>query len=173
MSNIRTEFGFQRTECACENCVQFCVSLPGYLIPTDLEVISTQLGYDDVIRFAVENLMASPGALVCADGTLKQIRTLVPNRTRDGACKFLRDNRCAIHAQAPFACAFFHDGQDRHEADFRSFCGLRAIAHEWATGGLYARLWVHLYSLGLIAPSPIKARERMRWIAQQKKNRAS
>jgi hypothetical protein len=173
MSNIRTEFGFQRTECACENCVQFCFNLPGYLIPADLEVISAHLGYDDLIRFAVENLVASPGALVCVDGAIMQIRTLTPNRTPDGACKFLHDNRCAIHAQAPFACAFFHGGQDRREADFRSWCGLQAIAHEWATGGLYARLWVHLYSLGLVAPSPIKARERMRREAQRKKNRAS
>ena len=39
MSDIRTEFGFERTECACEECIQFCVSLPGSLIPADLEAI--------------------------------------------------------------------------------------------------------------------------------------
>src|SRR6266511_3572694 len=133
MSDVRTEFGFERTECDCEGCIQFCVSLPGSLIP---------------------------------------IPTLVPQRGSDGACKFLRDGRCSIHAQAPYSCAFFEAGQGQHEADARSLRGLRAIAREWSTGGIYARLWMLLNSMGLVAPSPIEARERMRRETKEKKKRA-
>jgi hypothetical protein len=56
MSDVRTEFGFERTECACEECIQFCVSLPGSLIPADLEAISAHLGYSELVQFAVENV---------------------------------------------------------------------------------------------------------------------
>jgi hypothetical protein len=41
MSKTRTEFGFERTECACEGCTSYCFTLPGALIPTDLNVICT------------------------------------------------------------------------------------------------------------------------------------
>lgn len=173
MSRVRTEFGFTRTECACEECASYCSHLPGALIPTDLDNISAHLGYDDPVRFAVENLVASPGAIVSANGTQFRIRTLTPARTPDGACKFLQNGRCAIHAQAPFSCAFFDHSQGNDEADARSLRGLQAIAREWAIGGLYAQLWMLLDSMGLVAPSPIEARERMRREAQEKKNRAT
>ena len=172
MSKVRTEFGFERTECACEECLQFCVSLPGSLIPADLEAISARLGYGDLVQFAVENLLASPGAIVSDGKNLIRIPTLVPQRGPDGACKFLRDSRCSIHTQAPFSCAFFEAGQDQREADARSLRGLQAIAREWSTGGIYARLWTLLHSMGLVAPSPIEARERMRRETQEKKKRA-
>jgi len=172
MSNIRTEFGFERTECDCEECIQFCVSLPGSLIPADLEAISGRLGYDDLVQFAVENLLASPGAIVSDGKSLIRIPTLVPQRGSDGACKFLRDGRCSVHAQAPYSCAFFEAGQDQHEADARSLRDLQAIAREWSAGSIYARLWMLLHSMGLVAPSPVEARERMRHEAQEKKKRA-
>jgi Fe-S-cluster containining protein len=116
--------------------------------------------------------LASPGAIVSDGKSLIRIPTLVPQRGLDGACKFLRDNRCSIHAQAPYSCAFFEAGQGQHEADARSLRGLRAIAHEWSTGGIYARLWMLLNSMGLVAPSPIEARERMRRETKEKKKRA-
>jgi hypothetical protein len=172
MSNIRTEFGYERTECSCEECIQFCLSLPGSLIPADLEAISSHLGYSDLVQFAVENLLASPGAIVSDGKSLIRVPTLVPQRGPDGACKFLRDNRCSIHANAPYSCAFFGAEQDQREADARSLLGLQAIAREWSAGGIYARLWMLLHSMGLVAPSPIEARERMRREAQEKKKRA-
>jgi hypothetical protein len=172
MSNVRTEFGFERTECDCEECIKFCLSLPGSLIPTDLEAISAHLGYSDLVQFAVENLLASPGAIVSDGKSLIRIPTLVLQRGPDGVCKFLCDRRCSIHAQAPYSCAFFHAGQDQHEADARSLRGLQAIAREWSAGGIYARLWMLLHSMGLVAPSPVEARERMRRETQEKKKRA-
>ena len=127
MSNSRTEFGFERTECDCEECIQFCVSLPGSLIPADLEAISGRLGYDDLVQFAVENLLASPGAIVSDGKNLIRIPTLVPQRGADGACKFLRDSRCSIHAQAPYSCAFFEAGQDQHEATSGAYAVYRRL----------------------------------------------
>ena len=113
MSNNRTEFGFDRTICACDECVTYCSHLPGYLIPSDLDVISSHLGYDDVVQFAMENLLASPGATISDGKTTIQIPTLTPKRMPDGACKFLRNGKCTIHAHAPYACAFFDHAQNR------------------------------------------------------------
>jgi Fe-S-cluster containining protein len=169
MSNIRAEFGFERIECACEECTRYCFHLPGALIPADLGTISAHLGYDDLVRFAVENLLASPGAIVSDGKSLIRIPTLVPQRGPDGACKFLRDSRCSIHAHAPYSCAFFEAGQDQQEADARSLRGLHAIAREWSAGGIYARLWMLLHSMGMVAPSPIETRERMRRETHEKK----
>ncbi|HZS06759.1 MAG TPA: hypothetical protein VFD58_18115 [Blastocatellia bacterium] len=163
MPETRTAFGFSRTECDCEECVLNCRYIPGYLIPSDLENIVSHLGYDDLLRFAMENLMASPGATVMADGQVFQIPTLVPQRQSDGACKFLgENNRCSIHAASPFGCAYFDCHQSRCESDRRSIAGLHAIAREWEVGGLYARVWMVLFSAGLIALSPAEAKKRMK-----------
>jgi hypothetical protein len=133
------------------------------MIPSDLEIIARFLGYDDLLLFAVENLLASPGAIVMKDNRIFSIPTLVPNRRPDGACRFLTvDDRCAIHAQSPYACSQFDAHQSQCEADLRSSYGLQAIACEWAVGGLYARIWLTLHAMGLDAPSPIEARERLR-----------
>jgi len=163
MLETRTEWGFSRTECACEECAINCHYIPGYLIPTDLEAIAGRLGYADLVKFAMENLLASPGATVLVDGQVAQIPTLVPSRRPDGACRFLdADNRCSIHAVSPYGCAFFDCRQSRGEADIRSCRGLQAIAHEWSVGGLYARIWTALHIAGFQAPSPTTARARLR-----------
>ena len=163
MTQPGTEFGFTRTECACEQCVACCEILPAYLVPSDIEVIAAHLGYDDLIQFAMENLLASPGAIVSVGGKLMRIPTLVPQRKHDQTCKFLDANkRCAIHAVSPFGCRYFDCRMSQREADSRSSRGLQAIAREWAAGGLYARIWTLLHTAGLIAPSPIEARSRLR-----------
>jgi hypothetical protein len=163
MKDERADFGFARTVCECRDCRAYCLVIPGYLVPSDLEIIGRHLGYDDLMTFAMENLLASPGATVMAMGKIFQICTLVPNRREDGACRFLTsDDRCSIHALSPYACSQFDSHQSRSEADHRSIRGLQAIAREWAIGGLYARIWISLYSAGLVAPSPITAREKMR-----------
>lgn len=168
MSDIRTEFGFERTECSCEECTRYCFHLPGALIPADLDAISSRLGYDDPIRFAVENLLASPGAILSNGVNQIRIPTLVPQRGPDGACKFLRDRKCSIHAQAPYCCSFFDAHQSESEANDRSLRGHLAIVQEWAQNGVYARLWRLLDSMGLRAPSPVEARERMRRDAESR-----
>lgn len=149
MSNPRITFGFARTECACEECALNCQFIPGYLIPADLDAMVQHLGYENVLTFALENLLASPGATVMANGELFQIPTLVPARQANGACKFLTaDNRCVVHSVSPFGCSHFDVHQSKAEADRRSREGLHAIVNEWKRGGLYARVWAILHAMG-------------------------
>jgi hypothetical protein len=94
----RTEFGFKRIECACSACLRNCYGLQGYLVPADLRRIADYLGEDDIVRFALDNLLASPGALVVAHGEIFAIPTIVPARRPDGACRFLKNNLCSCGA---------------------------------------------------------------------------
>lgn len=163
MSDQRITFGFARTECACDECALNCRHIPGYLIPTDLDAMAAHLGYQSVLTFALEHLLASPGATVMADGQVFQIPTLVPARQANGACQFLTpENHCAIHTVSPFACSHFDVHQSKTEADERSLIGLQAIAREWKAGGLYARLWMILHAMKRDAPSPMEAKERLK-----------
>src|SRR5215471_15459492 len=132
MTLPRTEFGFARTEGACEQFVDCCEILPAYLVPSDIEAIAAHLGYDDLIQFAMENLLASSGAIVRLWQKLARIPTLVPQRKPDHTCKFLdTDKRCAIHAVSPFGFQYFDCRMSQREDDLRSSRGLRAIAREW------------------------------------------
>jgi Fe-S-cluster containining protein len=162
MVDERTDFGFKRIECACIACVRNCYFLPGYLIPADLQRIADHLGEADIVRFALENLLASPGAIVIAEGECFAIPTIVPARRPDGACRFLKDDRCTIHAVNPFGCAYFSAEQSKEESDAISSRGLKEIVRAWRRGDMYARLWKMLYEAGRIAPSPLEARARMR-----------
>lgn len=163
MGAERTEFGVARTVCACRACVANCRFIAGSLIPADLHRVSEYLGESDLTRFAFDNLLASPGAIIYSRGGLIRIRTLVPARRSDGACRFLTaEDRCSIHAVSPYSCAMFDHSQSREEADALSLRGLMEVAKAWQRGELYARLWLMLYHTGRIAPSPSAARARMR-----------
>ncbi len=163
MTTERVEFGVARTVCACRACVANCRFIAGSLIPADLHRISEYLNESDLARFALDNLLASPGAIIFTRGGLIRIRTLVPARRSDGACRFLTaGDRCSIHAVAPFSCSHFDCSQSREEADALSLRGLMEVAKAWQQGELYARLWLMLYQSGRIAPSPVEARARMR-----------
>ena len=163
MAAVRTEFGIARTECACRSCVANCRFVPGALIPADLHRITEYLNESDLTRFAFDNLLASPGAIIYTRGGLIRIRTLVPARRADGACRFLTaEDRCSIHNVSPYSCAMFDHTQSREEADALSLRGLTEVARAWQRGDLYAQLWMMLYHAGRVAPSPIEARARMR-----------
>jgi Fe-S-cluster containining protein len=174
MSQIRTEFGFKRTVCACSECAINCRFIPGYLIPADLERIAGHLGCKNLIEFALEHLLASPGATVLERGQVRQIPTLVPARRGDGACKFLdANNRCTIHEVSPFGCAFFDAHQSKAESDYRSGSGLVQIDRAWQADHLYARLWLLLDALGKVGPSPVAARARLQQALAAKKEMSS
>lgn len=162
---MRTEFGSARTACSCGNCSINCRFIPGYLIPADLERISAHVGAENVMAFAADNLLASPGAIVgTTDGQRHRIPTLVPARHGNGACKFLAANGdCSIHAVSPFGCAFFDTHQSPEESDNLSMQGLKAISHEWERpdDSLYAIIWNILLEAGLTAPDPMLARAKM------------
>lgn len=157
----RTEFGYPRKTCACEECSLYCRFMPGTLIPADL----ARLIPKDVIptQWAENNLLASPGALVMRDQKLERIRTLVPATKSDGSCIHLTcEGRCAIHENAPFACAFFdHDTPPR---DALSVRGLIEVMKAWATNHLYAQIWLHLDALGKKQHPPEVLRQRMQLV---------
>ena len=159
MTETRNEFEFERTVCACAECKVFCSTIPSFLIPSDLHRIAEYLGCDDPVELALKYLLASPGATVLDRGRLRQIKTLVPARRQDGACVFLDENeRCSVHAVSGFGCSYFDAHQSAKEANRRSSCGLRRIDRAWYANELYAQLWMLLYTLGRVAPSPIAAR---------------
>lgn len=166
----RAEFGFARTECACAECAAHCHFIPGYLVPQDLERMSRSLGYTNLVRFAFENLFASPGATVMnSEGRVFQIPTLVPRRKQNGSCVFLLNHRCAIHAVSPYGCAMFDAHQSDEEANRRSARGLQEIAREWTTGArsIYVCLWRMLDAAWLRAAPPEVARRKMKEAARE------
>lgn len=159
----RTEFGYTRTECACPQCTAHCRVVPGYLVPADLERLSRFLGYRNPLTCAAENLLASPGATVVQQGRVRQLPTLVPRRQANGACIFLdAQQRCRIHAVAPYGCAFFDAHQPEAEADARSQRGLQEIARHWANpkAHLYTLIWRILNATGRCAVPPAWARQQ-------------
>ena len=175
---MRTEFGFERTECACEECTQNCRFIPGYLIPDDLERLSGVLSFvdaDDSFKlkewatdffklkeWATEHLLASPGAIVIHNGEVKRVPTLVPARKEDGSCHWLtEDGRCSVHANAPFGCAFFDAHQTEDEYTPRSVAGIQSVIQSHQRCENYSMIWILLMGLGLKAPGPEDCREAM------------
>jgi len=163
IETTRAEFGFKRTQCACGECTNNCRIIPGYLVPDDIERISRYLGYTNLVRFAFENLAASPGATVMSgeDGRIFRIPTLVPQRGANRSCKFLQNGSCAIHAVSPYGCAMFDVHQSHAEANRRSARGLQEIAREWAREGrsIYVLIWKMLDAAGVRAVPPEVARK--------------
>src|SRR5215467_9917214 len=99
MEAERTEFGVARTVCACSACIANCMFIAGSLIPAALHRISEYLNEPDLTRFAFDNLLASPGAIIYTRSGLIRIHTLVPARRSNDVCRFLTaENRCSIHA---------------------------------------------------------------------------
>src|SRR5262249_13123421 len=116
----------------------------------------------DLVAWARPHLRASPGAVVLRRGQPVRIRTLVPARRPDGACTFLTDaGQCAIHAVAPFGCAFFDAHLAGARGDRRSQRGLQAVVEAWEASDPYARLWALLAGDGLVAPPPEVARQQL------------
>jgi Fe-S-cluster containining protein len=123
---------FARTVCACSECRACCHEQPGHLIPGDFERIATHLGLE--VRSAKRLFVASRGALVQSSltGRTFRIGTITPAfdslRRR---CVFLDDeDRCTIHAVAPFGCTHFDTHMRAAEGQRRSVWGLRLIQQE-------------------------------------------
>ena len=106
---------FERTTCACKDCVDCCKSQPGSLIPGDMERIAEHLGLS--MRVTALKFWASPGALLMntATGSTFRVGTITPRKVH-GKCIFLDDDdRCTIHAVAPAGCSYFDTHQSREE----------------------------------------------------------
>lgn len=136
-----TEIPFARTVCGCAGCVSCCQTQPGYLLPGDFERIAAHLG--ETPEAARQYFCASPGALVgdIDSGRRWRIGTITPKIVRKKGCVFLdSDNKCRIHAVAPFGCAYFDMHMNGFQGDQRSMWGLRQIIDNPAYRALRALL---------------------------------
>jgi hypothetical protein len=121
---------FERTTCACDQCVSFCKTKPGALIPSDLDRIAHRLvdlgrieRPADVGRF----LRATRGSEIIDVTTQRTTRIpqIGPARDRRGRCTFLSaEDRCEIHGVSPFGCAYFDAHLPKPEIDRRKLWGL-------------------------------------------------
>lgn len=161
-NNARTEFGAERSECACGKCVNNCRVMPGFLIPADLDRMIPAGA--DPFAWAGANLLASPGAMVASEARgVFRVGTLVPAVKPDGSCIHLGGGYlCGIHAIAPFGCAFFSCRGEAAPNLSRS--GIIAVMQA-GPESLYQRLWAHLDSTGRkqAGPEVLRARMGERW----------
>jgi hypothetical protein len=136
---LREQYGFRRTECGCAFCQAPCRHIPGSLDVTDLPRLCPT--GQDVFDWAEQHLRAL---------TESPVPTLVPARQANGHCHWLFDGRCAVHAEAPFSCAFFDAHMTEAEARRRSAATIAARRADAAERGLYYRVWLHLCRQGLV-----------------------
>lgn len=163
-------FPFKRTVCACRRCAISCEHLPGALAPSDLRTIASHLGHADIAGFAQESLSASEGAtLSMADGRVIQLPTLVPKSTPSGACIFLKEGRCTIHAVSPFGCAQVDSHMSDAEFTNRSNASYEALLDDLEAGGVYSKTVAQLRAVGQLAP-PLTSR-RANLVAAMRKER--
>lgn len=128
---------FNRTVCACDQCVKCCKQQPGYALPGEPERIAERVG-----KPVEELFWASPGATVMDTRTkiVSQIRTITP-QFKDGRCVLLGpDDRCTVHDIAPFGCAYFDTHQGRTEGHNRSVHGLKILMNDPDYAKLRSRL---------------------------------
>ena len=120
---------FKRTVCACKQCQSCCHEQPGHLLPGQMQRIANHL--DQPFAAVKKMFWASPGAVVMDTETQRQYRigTITPRfDRRKKACVFLsEEGQCAIHAVAPFGCAFFDTHMSAEEGMRRSSWGLIQI----------------------------------------------
>ena len=135
----REQFGFQRTVCGCELCRAPCRHMPGSLDVADLARLCP--ADQDLFAWAEAHLVALTG---------KPFPTLVPARGVDGHCHWLFEGLCAVHANAPYSCAFFDMHMTDAEIERRSAATIEARREDAAKEGLYYRVWQHLCRKGLI-----------------------
>lgn len=130
----------------------------GCLIPADLGRMIPKDA--DPFRWAEENLLASPGALVMKDGEFFRIPTLVPAIQADGACiNLTEEGLCSIHENSPFGCAFFDCGSEPPGIMQKGLVQIH-LAFSDVTN-LYTALWIHLTYKGRTQRAPEELRAEM------------
>jgi hypothetical protein len=137
---VRAAHGFRRTTCGCDFCKAFCRHLPGALDPSDLSRLCPR--EEEVFAWAEQHLRAHAGG---------DYPSLVPARNFLGHCHWYFDGQCAVHANAPFGCAFFDAHQSDAAVEERVTATVRACREDAAANGLYFRVWQHLCARGLVA----------------------
>jgi hypothetical protein len=148
---VRSEFGFRRTSCDCELCSCWCRIMPGFLVPSDLQRLCP--AGVDLMTWAKEHLRASRGFVVFnpTTGEKVQIPSLVPAKQANGHCHWLLpDGHCAVHADAPFGCAFVDQHMNDDQALERNMPARLARQEDFANNGPYSQVWHMLMQEGLV-----------------------
>lgn len=115
----------EKTECSCKKCVRACECSPGWFLPGEPEKAAETLGipFDEFKKKLIKDHCSSryadnapyvwsPRKMTDAD---HEIRTHSEQREK-GACVFLVEGKCSVHAAKPyecrtiFACDYRHDG---------------------------------------------------------------
>jgi len=159
---------FERTTCDCSKCGAACRTMPGNLVPGDLERIyehatgqpatndgASTPSFDE---WTLEHFEASSGAVVATihNGTMIQrsVPSIVPRQVDAGRCVFLQGGKCAIHPVAPWGCAFFSVCTNEHrtadETD-RVRAGIAATIGNGEHSRLYTEQHQQLNDAGRIA----------------------
>jgi len=171
----------ERNECSCNKCKLFCKVMPSFLLPEDLipymeatgfvpvedamegEDDSVSITLDQIFPWAVDNLLASDGAIVRIPDTNGMVRvpTLVPNNRKNGSCVHYnqKSGLCAVHKSAPFGCRFFSCSMKERDAIELSTSSCKRLGHMWfkleddpdelsMIEGMYAAIWLELSEKG-------------------------
>jgi hypothetical protein len=134
--------------------------MPGYLIPADLDrLIPWDRGTQAAWGWCLKNLRASSGARVLIRGEVRNVPTIVLASREDGSCVFLENDRCTVHDDAPFGCAFFNLCDPPHEHQtFLANEGLKGVIKCWINAEkeetFYCILWAALDARGLTSKPP-------------------
>jgi Fe-S-cluster containining protein len=156
-TSVNARDSFERTVCGCQQCCVGCKTMPGYLAVGDLSAIVTALEPAEPRLFVLQNFVASEGAKVgrwTENGKMEtfQIPTISPAQKANGRCVFLTDDdKCSIHAVAPFGCSMADSHMERSEGDRRSSAALHEIHADKLCAGPYARTWAMLGDAGKVA----------------------
>lgn len=119
---------YKRQSCTCSSCVSACHARPGMLLPIDLQRLSCDQLQDgneerlpaNLLQWAEAHLVAPPGVILAIRDRANnemlrfEVPVLLPRPSaiaEDGAsrCHWLtEDDRCSVHEQAPYGCAWFN-----------------------------------------------------------------
>lgn len=162
MSRIRPEeLGkFERSYCECGSCKAACRTLPGMLVPGDLQRIGNFEGVPPTTEWVREHFEASEGSLCEVDGKTVRVPVIVPAQRQSGRCIFLtNDDRCSIHPVAPYGCRIFNVCETPDsDCDHRSAEALACISGEPD----YLRIWGMLKAGGCESTPISIRRENLR-----------
>jgi Fe-S-cluster containining protein len=114
----------ERGLCKCDKCKAPCQTMPGFLVPGDLEQIADYLGVTLTDEFITRNFRVASGGTVPYQITDKlhprPALVLVPDQRPSGDCVFYQSGLCQIHPVAPFGCRMFEmcglSPSDKHKA---------------------------------------------------------
>jgi len=157
---------FERTTCDCPSCAAGCRTMPGSLIPGDVEKILATLPVE-VDRWAwfTEHFAASEGSVIQyidpEKGMVQErVPTIVPRQNANGECYFLTETgRCAIHAVSPYGCAYHDTHMSEADGYARSHYAVMQQRDRATPAGVhYAIYWAALKELGNVVASLLERR---------------